>query len=185
MRERGGRLSAIFGQIPGQHSPGSEDNPSLLFFAQTLADRVSLAGSKPVVAMLYGLIAITLLLAPLAIVVWRMVRARGRGAKTSPLRALDDWLMDHPDAAMRITVLAMYALYLCAPRLKVYAFFEAALYAAVLIVDLPAVMVAVVLTIAIARRVISAIRSLRCSICPLASISRDVATSPNISVNQI
>jgi hypothetical protein len=58
--------------------------------------------------------------------------------------------MDHPDAAMRITVLAMYALYLCAPRLKVYAFFEAALYAAILIVDLPAAMVALVLTIVIA-----------------------------------
>jgi hypothetical protein len=143
-------LSAIFGQIPGQHSPGSEDNPSLLFLAQTLADRVSLAGSKPVVAVLYGLIAVALLLAPLVIFVWRMVRAQASSAKTSPLGALDDWLMDHPDAAMRITVLAMYALYLCAPRLKVYAFFEAALYAAVLIVDLPAVMVAIVLTIAIA-----------------------------------
>ena len=143
-------LSAIFGQIPGQHSPGGEDNPSLLFFAQTLADRVSLAGSKPVVATLYGLIAVALLLAPLAIVVWRMVRAQGRDAKISPLRAFDDWLMDHPDAAMRITVLAMYALYLCAPRLKVYAFFEAALYAAILIVDLPAVLVALVLTMAIA-----------------------------------
>jgi hypothetical protein len=143
-------LSAIFGQIAGQHSPGSEDNPSLLFFAQTLADRLSLADSKPVVAVVYGFIAVALLLAPLAIVVWRMVRAQGRGAKTSPLQALDDWLMDHPDAAMRITVLAMYALYLCAPRLKVYAFFEAALYAAILIVDLPAAMVALVLTIVIA-----------------------------------
>ena len=143
-------LSAIFGQIPGQHSPGGEDNPSLLFFAQTLADRVSLADSKPVVAVVYGFIAVALLLAPLAIVVWRMVRAQGRGAKTSPLGALDDWLMHHPDAAMRITVLAMYALYLCAPRLKVYAFFEAALYAAILIADLPAVTVALVLTIAIA-----------------------------------
>jgi hypothetical protein len=47
-------------------------------------------------------------------------------------------------------VLAMYALYLCAPRLKVYAFFEAALYAAVLVVDLPAMMAGLVLTIAIA-----------------------------------
>ncbi len=143
-------LSAIFGQIPGQHSPGGEDNPSLLFLAQTLADRVSLAGSKSVVAVLYGLIAVALLLAPLAIVVWRMVRVQGRDAKTSPLGALDDWLMDHPDAAMRITVLAMYALYLCAPRLKVYAFFEAALYAAILVVDLPAVLVALLLTMAIA-----------------------------------
>lgn len=143
-------LSAIFGQIPGQHSPGGETNPSLLFLAQTLADRASLAGSKPVVAVLYGLIAVALLLAPLVIFVWRMVRAHGSGTKISPLQALDDWLMDHPDAAMRITVLAMYALYLCAPRLKVYAFFEAALYAAVLIVDLPAVMVAVMLAMAIA-----------------------------------
>ncbi|MCP3445286.1 hypothetical protein [Bradyrhizobium sp. CCGUVB14] len=143
-------LNAILGQIPEQHSPGGEDNPSLLFFAQTLADRVSLADSKPVVAALYGLIAVALLLAPLAVVVWRMVRAQGRGKKISPLRALDDWLLDHPDAAMRITVLAMYALYLCAPRLKVYAFFEAALYAAILIVDLPAMMIAVMLTMAIA-----------------------------------
>ena len=44
----------------------------------------------------------------------------------------------------------MYGLYLCAPRLKVYAFFEAALYAAVLIVDLPAAMVAAVMAAAIA-----------------------------------
>lgn len=143
-------LSAILGQISGQHSPASEDNPSLLLLAQTLADRVALAGSKPVVAVLYGLIAVALVLAPLAISVWRMVRAQGPAGKASPLQALDDWLMDHPDAAMRITVLAMYALYLCAPRLKVYAFFEAALYAAVLIVDLPAAMVAAVLTVAIA-----------------------------------
>ena len=143
-------LSAIFGQIPGQHSPGSEDNPSLLFLAQTLADRVALVGSRPVVAVLYGLIAVALVLAPLAISVGRMVRAQGPAGKASPLQALDDWLMDHPDTAMRITVLAMYGLYLCAPRLKVYAFFEAALYAAVLIVDLPAAMVAAVLTVAIA-----------------------------------
>jgi hypothetical protein len=143
-------LSAIFGQIPGQHSPGSEDNPSLLFLAQTLADRTALAGSKPVVAVLYGLIAVALVLAPLAMSVWRMVKAQGRAGKASPLQALDDWLMDHPDTAMRITVLAMYGLYLCAPRLKVYAFFEAALYAAVLIVDLPAAMVAAVLTVTVA-----------------------------------
>ncbi len=61
---------------------------------------------------------------------------------------------------MRITVLAMYALYLCAPRLKVYAFFEAALYAAVLIVDLPAMMVAVVLTISIAVPFVVAVSSI-------------------------
>ncbi|MGY8708111.1 hypothetical protein RAD16_20405 [Bradyrhizobium sp. 18BD] len=143
-------LSAIFGQIPGQHAPGNEVNPSLLFMSLTLADRVGLAGSKPVVAVLYGLIAAALVLAPLAISVWRMVSAQGFAAKTSLLRAFDDWLMRNPEAAMRITVLAMYALYLCAPRLKEYAFFEVALYAAILVTTLPATMMAAVLAIAVA-----------------------------------
>jgi hypothetical protein len=44
----------------------------------------------------------------------------------------------------------MYALDLCAPRLKEYAFFEVALYAAVLVVELPAVTMAAVLAIAVA-----------------------------------
>ncbi|WP_247526176.1 hypothetical protein [Bradyrhizobium sp. 199] len=143
-------LSAILGQIPGQHSPGNEVNPSLLFLAQTLADRIGLAGSKAVVATLYGLIAVALVLAPLAISVWRMVGATRPARKASLLQMFDDWLVDHPVAAMRITVLAMYALYLCAPRLKEYAFFEVALYAAVLVVGLPAVLMAAVLTVAIA-----------------------------------
>jgi len=143
-------LSAIFGQIPGQHSPGNEVNPSLLFLALSLADRIGLAGSKPVVAALYGLIAIALVLAPFAISVWRMIGASRPARKTSLLQMFDEWLIDHPDAAMRITVLAIYALYLCAPRLKEYAFFEVALYAAILVVDLPAVLMAAVLTVAIA-----------------------------------
>jgi len=143
-------LSAIFGQIPGQHAPGNEVNPSLLFMSLTLADRVGLAGSKPVVAVLYGLIAVALVLAPLAISVWRMVKAQGFAVNTSLLRAFDDWLMKNPEAAMRITVLAMYALYLCAPRLKEYAFFEVALYAAILVSSLPATMMAAVLAIAVA-----------------------------------
>ncbi|MCP3388702.1 hypothetical protein NLM27_07895 [Bradyrhizobium sp. CCGB12] len=143
-------LSAIFGQIPGQHAPGNEVNPSLLFLSLTLADRVGLAGSKPIVAVLYGLIAIALVLAPLTISVWRMVGPRRLSGRASPLRALDDWLMNHPDAAMRITVLTMYALYLCAPRLKEYAFFEVALYAAILITSLPAATMAAVLTVAVA-----------------------------------
>lgn len=143
-------LSAIFGQIPGQHAPGNEVNPSLLFMSLTLADRVGLAGSKPVVAVLYGLIAVALVLAPLAISVWRMVKAQGLAGNTSLLRAFDDWLVKNPEAAMRITVLAMYALYLCAPRLKEYAFFEVALYAAILVAALPATMMAAVLAIAVA-----------------------------------
>lgn len=142
-------LSAIFGQIPGQHSPGNDVNPSPLFLALTLADRVGLAASKLVVAMLYGLIALAFVLAPLAVSVWHMFKAQRPSGRASPLQAFDDWLMDDPDLAMRITVLAMYALHLCAPRLKEYAFFEVALYAAVLIVDLSAATIAAALTIAV------------------------------------
>jgi hypothetical protein len=140
-------LSAITGQIPGQHAPGTEVNPSLLFLALTLADGIGLGGSKLVVAVLYGAAAIALVLAPFAVSVWRMVKG-GAGA-SSPLQRLERWLIAHPTAAMRITVLAIYALYLCAPRLKEYAFFEVALYAAILAVDLPAARLAAVLTVAV------------------------------------
>jgi hypothetical protein len=78
-----------------------------------------------------------------------MQRAVGSG-EGSLLRRLDRWLVDHPHAAMRFSVLAMYGLYLCSPRLKEYAFFELAVYAAVLIVDLPAAALAAVLTIGVA-----------------------------------
>jgi hypothetical protein len=44
-------------------------------------------------------------------------------------------------------MLAMFALYLTSPRLKEYAFFELALYAAILIVDLPALALSAVLTV--------------------------------------
>jgi hypothetical protein len=40
----------------------------------------------------------------------------------------------------------MLALYLCAPRLKEYAYFEIAIYAAMLVVDLPAIAMATVFT---------------------------------------
>jgi hypothetical protein len=78
-----------------------------------------------------------------------MLRVIGNGKGSLPAR-LDRWLIDHPHAAMRISVLAMYGLYLCSPRLKEYAFFELAVYAAVLIVELPGAALAAVLTIAIA-----------------------------------
>jgi uncharacterized membrane protein len=51
---------------------------------------------------------------------------------------------------MRVTVLAMLALYLSSPRLKEYAFFELALYAAILVVDLPALALAAFFTIGLA-----------------------------------
>ncbi|OPY93847.1 hypothetical protein A5906_24080 [Bradyrhizobium sacchari] len=143
-------LSAITGQIPGQHSPASEVNPSLLLIASTLAGQIGLAGSKVFVIGLYGVIAITLVLAPFALSVWRMFKRQGEPRTASLLQAFDDWLVNHPGAAMRITVLAMYALYLCTPRPKEYTFFQVALYAAILVADLPAMMMVAALTVAVA-----------------------------------
>ena len=143
-------ISAITGQIPGQHSPASEVNQSLLLLASSLAGTIGLAGSKPFVIGLYALIAAVLVLAPFAVSVWRMFRRQAGTGKTALLSAFDDWLVNHPGAAMRITVLAMYALYLCTPRPKEYTFFQVALYAAVLIADLPAVMMVAALTVAVA-----------------------------------
>lgn len=131
-------LSAISGQIPGQHAVAiNETNPSLLLFMFGLAERFGLGDSKAVVFAAYGLAAIALILAPFALAVLRVVGDQAQpGTSWLPAR-LDLWLSDHPREAARVTVLAMYALYLCSPRLKEYAFFELAVYAAVLIVDLP------------------------------------------------
>jgi len=142
-------VSAITGQIPGQHSPASEVNQSLLLLASSLAGSIGLTGSKPFVIGLYALIAVTLVLAPFAVSVWRMFRRQAGTGKTALLSAFDDWLVQHPAAAMRITVLAMYALYLCTPRPKEYTFFQVALYAAVLIAELPAALMVAALTVAV------------------------------------
>lgn len=143
-------LLAIKGQIPNQHSVYIEEaNPSLLLLARSLMDHVGLADSKPAVFALYAFAAAALVLAPFALTVLRTVANGQISGEESFLARMDRWLMDHPQAAVRITVLAMYALYLCSPRLKEYAFFELALYAAVLIVDLPAAVLAAVLTVAI------------------------------------
>lgn len=140
-------LLAIRGGIPDQHSVQLEEaNPSLLLLAQSVVDRIGLAGSKPIVFAVYTLAATALVLAPLG---WSMLRAIGNGQGSLPAR-LDRWLIDHPHAAMRVSVLAIYGLYLCSPRLKEYAFFELAIYAAVLIVELPAAALAAVLTIGVA-----------------------------------
>lgn len=142
-------LAAITGRIPGQHTPAGEANPSLMYLALIVADRFGLAASQAIVAVLYGLLAILLVLAPFAVSVWRMVGAKTFAGRSLPLARFDRWLMDHPRAAMRLALLAMYALYICAPRLKEYAFFELALYAAVLVVDLPAAALATVMAVAI------------------------------------
>jgi hypothetical protein len=144
-------LSAIAGQIPGQHSVALEEtNPSLLLLAREIADHVGLSGSKVAVFGAYGFAAIALVLAPFALHVLRAIGAeRPTDAGLLPAR-LDRWLTDHPRLALRVTVLAMYALYLCSPRLKEYAFFELALYAAVLVVDLRPLALAVWLACGIA-----------------------------------
>ena len=140
-------LLAISGGIPGQHSVQIEEtNPSLLLLAQSIVDHVGLPDSKPLVFAIYALAAGAFVLAPLG---WLLLRAIGDVGGSLPAR-LDRWLIEHPEAAMRITVLAMYGLYLCSPRLKEYAFFELAIYGAVLIVDLPAAALAAVLTIGVA-----------------------------------
>jgi hypothetical protein len=131
-------LSAISGQIPDQHAVAlNETNPSLLLLMFGVAETFGLGGSKPVAFAAYGLAATALILAPFALSVLRVVGGPARSGPSWLPARLDRWLIDHPREAARITVLAMYALYLCSPRLKEYAFFELAVYAAVLMVDLP------------------------------------------------
>ncbi|WP_407118651.1 hypothetical protein [Bradyrhizobium sp. LMG 9283] len=141
-------LLAIAGQIPNQHAVDLvEINPSLLLLAQSLMDHAGLGHNKPALLAAYALAASALVLVPFAWSVLRVAASRPVREGGSRLLRLDRWLMDHPHAAMRITVLAMFALYLSSPRLKEYAFFELALYAAILVVDLPARALAAVLTV--------------------------------------
>ncbi|WP_456748786.1 hypothetical protein [Bradyrhizobium sp. USDA 4354] len=142
---------AMAGQIPGQHYVDLlETNPSLLLLAHDLMDHAGLGDGKPALFATYALTALALVLVPFALSVLRTVGSRPAGRGGSLLMRLDRWLMDHPRTAMRVTVLAMFALYLSSPRLKEYAFFELALYAAILIVDLPAMALAAILTFGLA-----------------------------------
>ncbi len=143
-------LLAIKGQIPDQHTVYMVDTtPSFLLLAQGALDHLGLGGSKPIVFAAYALAAVVLLLGPLALVMLRTVGGQSGDDGTFMAR-LDRWLIDNRREALRITALAMLALYLCAPRLKEYAFFEPALYSAVLIVDLPATILAAVLIVGVA-----------------------------------
>ncbi|MGV7218317.1 hypothetical protein [Bradyrhizobium sp. UFLA05-112] len=144
-------LNAITGQIPGQHSVAllKETNPSLLIFGLGLAEHFGLADNKPIVFAIYGLVAAAAVLAPFAWSVLPIIRDQTSPDIGGLPKRLDQWLIDHPRVAARITVLAMYALYLCSPRLKEYAFYELAVYAAVLIVDLSPMAMMAFLTAAI------------------------------------
>ncbi|WP_049815080.1 hypothetical protein [Bradyrhizobium sp. WSM2793] len=129
---------AVAGKIPDQHLVELfESNPSLLLLARDLMGHVGLIDSKPAIFAAYAFAATALVLVPFVLSVLRLIGSRPAHEGDSLLARLDRWLMDHPRAAMRITVLAMFALYLSSPRLKEYAFFELALYAAILLVDLP------------------------------------------------
>ncbi|MBR0957640.1 hypothetical protein [Bradyrhizobium japonicum] len=139
---------AMAGKIPDQHLVELfESNPSLLLLARDLMGHVGLIDSKPAIFATYAFAATALVLVPFALSVLRLIGSRPAHEGGSLLARLDRWLMDHPRAAMRITVLAMFALYLSSPRLKEYAFFELALYAAILLVDLPATALAAALTV--------------------------------------
>jgi hypothetical protein len=141
-------LLAIRGQIPNQHLVYLEEtNPSLLLLALAAVDHLGLGGSRPILFAAYALAAAALVLVPFALVLRRAVGSGGEGLS---LARLDRWLMDHPRTAMRLAMLAMYALYLSSPRLKEYAFFELAVYAAILVVDLSPPALATVLIVGVA-----------------------------------
>ena len=90
------------------------------------------------------------MLVPFVVSVLRLVDGQPAREGGSLLARLDRGLIDHPRTAMRITVLAMFALYLSSPRLKEYAYFELALYAAILVVDLPALALAAFVVVGLA-----------------------------------
>lgn len=142
---------AMSGKIPDQHLVDLfEINPSLLLAARDLMDHAGLGDSKAATFATYAFAALALVLVPFALSILRMVTSEPAQAGGSLLVRLDRWLMDHPRVAMRITVFAMFALYLSSPRLKEYAFFELALYAAILVVDLPALSLAAFLAVGLA-----------------------------------
>lgn len=139
---------AMAGKIPNQHVVDLfELNPSLLLLTRDLMIHAGLGDSKPAIFAAYAFGALALVLVPFALSVVRAVASRPvQQGEALPAR-LDRWLIDHPRTAMRIMVLAMFAIYLCSPRLKEYSFFELALYAAILLVDLPAVALAAALIV--------------------------------------
>lgn len=142
---------AMAGKIPDQHVVELfETNPSLLLLVHDLTHAVGLGDSKPVMFAVYALAALVLVLGPFALSVLRAAGGQPARDGESVLTRLDRWLIDHPRAAMRITVFAMFALYLTSPRLKEYAFFELAIYAAILVVDLPAMELGAFLTVGLA-----------------------------------
>ncbi len=143
-------IAAITGQIPGQHSPVSEPcTPSLLCLGQALAEGAGLGEEKLIGRLMYGPASLLLVLAPLAVTVIGLVDRNTRPGDGSFLCRLDRLSVENPQLGLRLTTLAMFALYLCAPRVKAYAFFELGIYAAALVADCSAPAMAVIMTIAV------------------------------------
>jgi hypothetical protein len=142
-------LDAISGQIPNQISAAAERDPSLFYLAQVLAGSFGFVQYKLLVGFLYTM-AIALILGPLACLMVWLVKQEYTDNSKSFLKRLDQFLIDNSRFAMRVATLTMLALYLCAPRLKEYAFFELAIYAAMLVVDLPPKRLAVIFAVTIA-----------------------------------
>lgn len=143
-------VKAVSGQIPGQHSPATEGcNPSLLCLGQSIAENLGFIEHRLIGFVFYGLAAVLLVLGPLAGLLIRLVKRQYAADNMPFLEKLDRLLIDNPQFAMRLATLSMFALYLCSPRLKEYAYFELAIYAATLVVDLTAIGIATVFTVSI------------------------------------
>jgi hypothetical protein len=147
-------LDAISGRIPGQISPAREQSASLLDMGQALASSLGFIHYKLLDGLLYAT-AIALILGPLThSTIWFVKHEYAVDGK-SFLKKLDQFLIDNSRFAMRVATLTMLALYLCAPRLKEYAFLELTIYAAMLVVDLPAKWLAVTFAVTIAGPIIA------------------------------
>nr|WP_136623738.1 hypothetical protein [Bradyrhizobium centrolobii] len=150
-------LSAISGQIAGQHSVAfDERTPSFFVLSLDLAKRLGPADARPLAFALYA-VCVLGILTPLIMTVVRSMGGYGTSSRMSFPMRLDCWLIEHPREATRLTAISMYALYLCSPRLKEYAFFELAIYAAVLIAGLRSAAIAIILVCAIGLPAIASI----------------------------
>jgi hypothetical protein len=140
-------LLSTLGRIPDQQSVASEAyNPSFYSMGGALADGIGIHHKHLATYLFYGL-SIALVPGSLGFLVAQFVRQE---TGKSFLAKLDRFLLDNPRFAMRLATLAMLALFMGAPRLKEYSFFELAQFAAMLVVDLPPGELALVFFVTIA-----------------------------------
>ena len=141
-------LDSMLGRIPNQMSPTTDGcNRSLYCLAQALAENAGFIRNKQDATILFYALAVTLVAGSLLAWIVHFVK-REPGAGSFFVR-LDRRLLANPRFAMRLATLAMLALALCAPRLREYSFFGLAVYAAMLVADLPPRELAVLFAVAI------------------------------------